>query len=232
FENDYAITPNPNLTPLVFPRYSISPSQLLISLHELATFLNSWSLPDLPWDAAYPDRLYEVEYRVLLALFNGNGNDDEEPRLAVQPAGSYLSQSQSPSQRLGVILLHAMLLFIYTNLRETPVGGVLRARLLRRLRDALAAAATTGDDLLLDDIVCTFPEEMLWVSLVGAATAAAAPCGSIASVHEQDLVPAILSQIRLKHGLWQWEEARLYLRRMPTFTTDFRTGCIKALEEI
>lgn len=203
-------------------RHQILIPQLLISLHELSIFLSSSggggsSQLYLPWGAAYPDRLYAVEYRILLALFGDDSSANVHSR-------QLFSDTTIPGQQqLCTVLLHAMLLFIYTNLRETPVGGVLRARLIQRLQNALIM---TG---MVDDLASRFPEEMLWVSVLG--TAATAAVGSNDMVeYELSVMSAILSRLRHEYDLRRWADVRVFLARMPAFMGPFATRCMELLQ--
>jgi hypothetical protein len=119
----------------------------LLSLHELSTFINSIGSNEIPWGVAYPDRVYHVEYQIVASLF-----DD-----------SIIARTDVKA-KLGVLFLHAGLLFIYTNLRETPVGGSIRGRLIARLCQAL-------DEAVIEQIALSFPAEVLWIVLVGTSAA-------------------------------------------------------------
>ncbi len=102
----YLLNPSEDLVSISTVRYRITIWQLLQSLHELSTFLNLLPSRTLPWDAAYPDRVYEVEYRILVSLFGDEVLADSDDKI-----------------RIANILLSSGLLFIYSNLRETPVGA-------------------------------------------------------------------------------------------------------------
>ncbi|OKL63172.1 hypothetical protein UA08_01234 [Talaromyces atroroseus] len=126
---EFLIHTNPDLDDIITLKNEVYVSELLLSLHELSTFLNIIGTHKLPWEVAYPDPSTDVK------------------------------------AKLGVLILHAGLLFIYTNLRETPVGGRIRERLIARLRRALDAAD-------IERMVLFFPAEVLWIVLIGATSAA------------------------------------------------------------
>jgi hypothetical protein len=97
---------------------------ILCSLHELSTFLNSTPADELPGDANYPDRVYAVEHSIATAVAEAASNKDCD------------------RSEISFILLHSALLFIYTNLRQTPVGGSIRITLVARLRSVLEITHT------------------------------------------------------------------------------------------
>lgn len=194
FKNDYRIHLNPSLATIHTIKRQTGVSRLLGSLHNLSTFLNSVGSQELPWDAAYPDRVYEVEYQLLASLF-----DDEI-------TAENLSQRQ-----IGTVLFHSMLLFIYTNLRETPVGGAIRMRLLKRLK-----IVVENNDIDVAQMVQDFPSEMLWTCLLGAA---GAPGPVQAPFH------ALLRRISYEHNVHTWHEAREYLKSVPVFAACFSEKC-------
>lgn len=149
-QSHYYIRFNQHLANITTVKHRIKISQILLSLHELSTFLNMTNVHELPWDAAYPDRVYEVEYYILVSLFDDRVVADLDDEV-----------------KIGSILLHSGLLYIYTNLRQTPVGGVIRRRLLSRLKIAL-------DNVEVSSLTKLFPAEMLWVLFLGAFTATGA----------------------------------------------------------
>lgn len=89
----------------------------LQKLHELSTILNLRPVgeDDLPTEAAYPDRVYSIEHTLLTALAN------------------------EAERKIGIVdvLQNAALLFIYSHLRQTPVGGEIRQSILGRLTSCL-----------------------------------------------------------------------------------------------
>jgi hypothetical protein len=110
-------------------------------LHELSTFLNL--LPadgeELPVEAAYPDRVCSVENALLTDL--AKQNNEEETGIFK-------------------VLQNAVLLFVYSNLRQTPVGGMIRKSILGRLTVTLGAVE-------LGKLKDGFSAEMLWVFVLG-----------------------------------------------------------------
>lgn len=93
--------------------------RILQDLHELSTFLNPMGKcrDDLPPGASYPDRVYIVERNILTSIAKANNDKSQNS--------------------IFTILLHTGLLFIYTNLRQTPVGGQIRKSLSNRLRSCI-----------------------------------------------------------------------------------------------
>lgn len=92
--------------------------------------------------------MYDVEYRIVTSLY-----DDT------------IIASTDVKTKLGVLILHAALLFIYSNLRETPVGGRIREKLIYRLYQAAKVADIEKKGVY-------FPAEALWVALVRTTSAA------------------------------------------------------------
>ncbi|RDW92605.1 hypothetical protein BP5796_01999 [Coleophoma crateriformis] len=136
----YELAPGKSLTAAAIAQGHSGALQILQSLHELSVFLNIMG-PDqqaLPANAAYPDRVYGVEHRILTQLAH-----------------------QAPdSNAVFGPLLHAGLLYIYTNLRQTPVGGEIRQALVARLKTSLMVP----DALLPAEL---YPAELLWASMLG-----------------------------------------------------------------
>lgn len=178
----YQLDLNEGLADIATARHHISIAQLMLSLHQLSTFLNVSHPRRLPWEAAYPDRLYEVEYHLLNALFDDQIVATTEEQLCI-----------------GQLLLHAGLLFIYTNLRETPVGGAIRCRLLTRLKAALAGITLPAP---------IFMAEMLWVFLLGAS----ACIGSDRAYFVEQL-----RHLTATCNVASWSDARRLLERVPSF---------------
>lgn len=141
--NNYRLSLNQDLETITATKHNIAISHLLLSLHELSVFLNSAEDGLLPWDAFYPDRVYEVEYAISLSLY-----DD-----------SVIAECFDKIQ-IGQILLQAALLFIYSNLREAPVRGTILKTLLFRLKVAL-------DSVNLMGFSKSFTAEVLWVLAIG-----------------------------------------------------------------
>ncbi|KAH8801376.1 fungal-specific transcription factor domain-containing protein [Xylogone sp. PMI_703] len=164
---------------------------ILFSMHQLATFLNHMESDKLPWDASYPDRVYIVEHKILTWLAThsaiGVGNTD-----------------------ISTILAHAALLYIYTNLRQTPVGARIRGRLCMRLKSVLENA---------DANLATGPStsEMLWILFLGAFAA-------------NDVVSKTWFLVNLKskclsRNMLTWEDISAHLNSLPVFETACLQGC-------
>lgn len=146
-QDNYRLDSNQKLATITTRKHNMILTHLLLSLHELSIFLNSVEDGLLPWDACYPDRVYEVEYRIMLCLFDDSVIAECDDKIAI-----------------GQILLQAALLFIYSNLRQTPVGGTVRKTLLSRLRAAL-------DLVDLVRLSRRFTAEVLWILAIGSSTA-------------------------------------------------------------
>lgn len=174
-------------------KHQVNIYELLLSLHELSTFLNLIGNRPLPWDAYYPDRVYEVEYCILLSQF-----DD-----------SLVTQLDATAG-IGQLILHAALLFIYTNLRETPVGERIRRKLLFRLTCAL-------DCIDLSFHSQTFCPEILWALLIG--TLAATDQG------QADLLSAA-KRICIENGIHTWTEVMEQLEAMPSLVESCMVKCM------
>ncbi|KAH8169137.1 hypothetical protein LIA77_11263 [Sarocladium implicatum] len=147
--DQYRLVTKPAMEVITTFKHQIVLSDLLRALHELTTFLNSTNKRLLPEDASYPDRVYEVEHAIAVSLY-----DD------------FIIADNDEHVEIGMLLLQAAYLFIYSNLRETPVGGRIRETLLCRLRVLLSASD-------LERLSKNFTEEVLWVLMVGIAAAAA-----------------------------------------------------------
>ncbi|CZR57003.1 uncharacterized protein PAC_06892 [Phialocephala subalpina] len=135
------LIPSQELATMSVSRGETKVLEILQDLHELSTFLNyiGSASEELPPEAAYPDRLYTTEHQLLTSL--------ADRRLLIC----------NPSQAsIFTILLHAALLYIYTNLRETPVDGALRRTLVARVRSTL-------DVTEISALMESFPAELLWI---------------------------------------------------------------------
>lgn len=148
--NNYHLTTDPELATIITQKHRIIVSHLLITLHQLTTFLNSVDDGLLPWNASYPDRVYEIEYSIALSLYDDHVVAEDDDKVEI-----------------GQLLLQAALLYIYTNLRQTPVGGTIRDTLLSRLRALL-------DSMDLAYHSRRFAAELLWVLIIGISAAAGA----------------------------------------------------------
>ena len=175
-------------------KHLIGISSLLLSLHQLSIFLNLANLQSLPWEAAYPDRVYAVEYQFLRALF-----DD------------HIIAITKEQLEIGRILFHGGLLFIYTNLRETPVGGAIRLRLLARLQ-----AALEGADLFR--LSPFFLAELVWVLLLGA-TASTGP-GRVLFLDK-------LKSICVGYSIHDWSGISKLLDTVPALEAQRLRSCIE-----
>ncbi|KAF4637063.1 hypothetical protein G7Y89_g1027 [Cudoniella acicularis] len=121
----------------------------LQDLHDLAMFLNHTNGTrkdgELPPSAAYPDRVYTVEHKILTCLAQESNASIDTPE-----AGSGILS----------LLLHASPLYIYTNLRQTPVGGQIRKSILTRLKTKLQISE-------IEYLAQIYPAEVLWMLVLG-----------------------------------------------------------------
>ncbi|KJR85086.1 uncharacterized protein SPSK_09603 [Sporothrix schenckii 1099-18] len=179
----YHLVTNGALDAILTVKHRLSIAQLLLSLHRLSLFLSLTDSLYLPWEASYPDRVYQVEYQFLTALFDDQVTAPTDTQVMV-----------------GTILLHAGLLFIYTNLRETPVGGAIRCRLLDRLKAVLVQFESLMHDAL------GFTAELFWVLLLGA---------SASSAVDQDYFVEQLRKMSRRHNIRSWSHAKMLLESMP-----------------
>ncbi|VUC22147.1 unnamed protein product [Clonostachys rosea] len=191
--DEYQLALNKELTTMTTRKHQIKISALLLSLHELSTFLNLIGNRPLPWDAYYPDRVYEVEYCILLSQF-----DDT------------LVADTDAAAGIGQLLLHAAILFIYTNLRETPVGGRIRRKLLSRLTGAL-------DCIDLPFHSKTFSAEIIWALLIGAVAAT--------DQTQAELLDAARG-ICAESGIYTWMEVTEQLKTMPSLVESCMIKCM------
>ncbi|KUJ17475.1 uncharacterized protein LY89DRAFT_54360 [Mollisia scopiformis] len=168
--------------------------QILRDLHELSNFLNDTGnhREDLPQEVCYPDRVYSVEHNTLTAI-------------------TRMSDARDPSNIFS-ILLHASLLFIYTNLRQTPVGDQIRKSLSARLRSCIQGADVAFLQMM-------FPAELLWASLLG-----------IVGGKETSDFNWFLSSVErlcMGNGIMTWEGATEFCIELPVLETSCRNTCEK-----
>ncbi|KAH8705577.1 hypothetical protein BGW36DRAFT_353979 [Talaromyces proteolyticus] len=171
---------------------------VLKNLHELTTFLNLSNIKELPFEAAYPDRLYGVEHKVLCLIA-------EEEKEEVDTANRY---QQHDITRL---LLRVSLLYIYTNLRQTPIGGKLRRRLVKRLQEFLNCSTN------LPLLMATFPAEMLWTSFLGSYAAT--------GTDYQSYFIEITEALSRGNSLLSWAHIISFLNSLPVLEDSCRKAC-------
>ena len=111
---------------------------------------------------------------------------------------------QRDGEEVGIfeVLQNAALLFIYSNLRQTPVGGMIRKSILGRLTVALEAVE-------LSTLVEGFPAEMLWVFFL-------AVLGAGDGTLEQGWYAGNANGVCEERGLESWEDVMGFLGSMPT----------------
>lgn len=170
--------------------------EVLRDLHQLATFLNVSGETELPFEAAYPDRLYSVEHRVLCLL-----NEEE---LAVNTGYDV--------HGIISILLRVSLVYIYTNLRQTPIGGKLRQRLVEQLQLFLEFSNLTF-------CMATFPAEILWTLFLGTFAAT----GTVYKNYFLEKIRLLCQENRLS----TWDEICCYFHGLPVFELSCMQGCKK-----
>lgn len=117
---------------------------ILQDAHELAHFLDVIPPKDISHlnEASYPDRVYSIEHHILELLAQNDIIIDDSPAGIITP------------------LLHSLLLYTYTNLRLTAVGGQLRRTLVGRLRINL-------ENTELTVLNCSFAAELMWMLFLG-----------------------------------------------------------------
>lgn len=167
---------------------------ILTHLHELSVFLNDIKLDELPWNASYPDRVYLVEYRIV----------------------TLLARTRAIYPEIYSVLIHTALLYIYTNLRQTPVGGAVRGRLSTRLKSMLERVDLT---LLMD----LFPKEMLWSFFIGAFASS--------GTSQDQWFLLNLKFICTASRLTTWEEVLVHIRCLPMLEATCMRGCRKIWEQ-
>jgi len=155
---------------------------------------------ELPAEAAYPDRLYTVEHTITTALTK----ELQYARLG------------RDNHSIFHTVLHASLLFIYTNLRQTPVGGAIRNALVNRLQNHL-------EQLDKDDMADRFPAVMLWVFHLGLVTAAWTPSGLFWT--------GFLRRVCLERRLESWRDVEKEMEGLPIFENVYRGMCEMAWNE-
>ncbi|KAL2068568.1 hypothetical protein VTL71DRAFT_14905 [Oculimacula yallundae] len=97
-------------------------------------------------DASIPDRIYSIESHILDLLSRSTHTINNCPADIVTP------------------FLISLLLYIYTNLRQTPTGGSIRRILAERVRMSLEATELT----ILN---CSFSSELTWMLFLGGTAA-------------------------------------------------------------
>jgi hypothetical protein len=170
--------------------------EVLRDLHQLATFLNLSGETDLPSEAAYPDRLYNVEHRILCLI--------TEEELVVN-TGYDLHNIIS-------LLLRVCLVYIYTNLRETPIGGKLRQRLVEQLQLFLERSN-------LPFYMAAFPAEILWSLFLGGFAAT----GTAYQNYFLEKIRVLCQENR--HSTW--DEICCYFHGLPVLEASCMQGCKK-----
>lgn len=168
--------------------------EVLKDLHQLATFLNLSGETELLFEAAYPDRLYSVEHQVLCLIA------EEE----------FAGTTGYDFHDITSLLLRVSLVYIYTNLRQTPIGGKLRQRLVEQLQQFLECSN-------LGFFMATFPAEILWSLFLGAFAAT----GTIYQSY-------FFENIRLlcqENHLSSWDEICCNFHGLPVFEASCMQGC-------
>jgi len=115
------------------------------------------------------------------------------------------------------VLQNAALLFIYSNLRQTPVGGMIRRSILERLTVALGCVE-------LSSLKEVFPAEMLWVFVLGV-------IGSEDGTIEQGWYAVNARGVCEGWGLGCWENVMGFLGCMPALEKVCMTRCKRLWED-
>jgi len=170
---------------------------MLHQLHDLTTLLNALpQRPDeeLPVEINYPDRVYTVEHNIHAAIHTNR----------LDTRGDH----QNLMSGMVNILLQASLLYIYTNLRQTPVGGAIRRTLSARLQRLL----TRETDLAA--FMLQYPGEMMWVGILGLSTGV-----------EGSFWLDMVQRICLFSGANEWSDIERNTGCMPVLENVFRDSC-------
>jgi hypothetical protein len=170
-------------------------------MHELAYFLDMAPLKyicDAPID--YPDRVYSVEYELLLI----------QAQIKLQPNED--SSILSP-------MANGLFLYIYTNLRLTPVGSQIRRTLVENLKASLLEI----DLLTLNE---SFPAELVWLLFMG---------GTAASEQDQER-PWYIQQLRRILDIngwceWNWTSIAGLLKGVLWIERVFMDNCERFFQE-
>lgn len=119
---------------------------LMSEVYELAHFLDNAPPkdPGLLDRASFADRIYIIEHKILCAI--AHTERTPEPTSIILP------------------LLHSLLLYIYTNIRLTPVDGPIRFTLISRLRRQIELSD-------LPTLNAVFPHELRWTLFLGGGAA-------------------------------------------------------------
>jgi len=128
---------------------------LLQDLHELSLFLDSTDPKDVEilHEVAYADRSYLVEHKALT--------------LIAQLQSSSYHPTETGEDLILPLLLQTLLLYIYTNIRLTPVGSSLRSALVSRIKSNISSFQHYS----LMSLIHIFPHEMLWIFFLAGSAA-------------------------------------------------------------
>jgi hypothetical protein len=168
-------------------------------LHELGTFLNIAKSDAMLCNAAYPDRVYTIEHSILTLLVKAP------------------NRSCTPSS-IGVIriLLMAGLLFIYTSLRQTPVGHGIRRRLTTQIKKGLEEHSESQSL-----VAAQLPAEILWTMIIAGTVASQQPLLR----SDNEWYSSLIKKICLANGLWTWGEVESFCECMPVLEASFGLSC-------
>lgn len=168
-------------------------------LHELGTFLNVAKSDALLCHAAYPDRVYTIEHSILTLLVKA-------PNRICTPSSISVIR----------ILLTAGLLFIYTNLRQTPVGHGIRRRLATRIKKGLEQHCQSQSL-----IAAQLPAEILWTMIIAGTVASQQPLLR----SDDEWYSSLIRKVCLANGLWTWAEVENFCECMPVLEASFGLNC-------
>lgn len=123
---------------------------LLQDMHQLAFFLDKTTkkfITDAP--IMYPERIYSIEYDLLFLELKNRLGCSKPPTLTLLASQCFITS-----------LIHGLFLYIYTNLRYTPVGGRIRHTLAIRLMNHLQQTDISA-------LNGPFAVELLWLLFLG-----------------------------------------------------------------
>lgn len=179
-------------------------SDLLQDLHALALFLDRTDPRDVDilHDVAYADRACLVEYQTLMMT------------------AQYINPPVHSKEMVLPLLFQALLLYIYTNIRLTPVGSNLRSAVIGRIKQYVSSIPNST----LKDLVTDFPNEMLWLFFL---TGSSAVESESRWFFKSNLVWICMSQ-----GLASWGGVNFQLKRFLWLRTSCLERCFVLCKEV
>jgi len=186
--------------------------QLLQDFHTIVKFLEFVDPKDtaLLQDIAFVDHVYIAEHKnlVLMARFNST-------------SPSLLPVEMNPKQTLVLpLLFQALMLYVYTNIRLTPVGGSIRSTLVGRIHVTIAELPVPMLDVLFE----VFPHELFWIMFLAGS--------SSVEVTQRLYFISHLKWMCESLALICWEDVEGKLRQFLWIHKDFLYRCMELWTEI